>query len=136
MYLRESGRQRVVQEELAGDLPYCSEVGFVEVHATLTRARLFENPPRLRLAGYLRAIHDFDADWANIFHLSVTGDLIEDAAQVARQYGLRAYDSLHLASALTLRRNTSETVFLSTWDSDLARAALAAGLSLAHEVTS
>ena len=45
------------------------------------------------------------------------------------------HDAVHLATALVVSDSSGEELLISTWDRDLALAAEAEGLSLAHEVT-
>lgn len=54
--------------------------------------------------------------------------IVELAGGLADRYGLRAYDAVHLASALVLE--DPELIF-TTWDRDLSRAARARGLVVA-----
>jgi predicted nucleic acid-binding protein len=132
--LRERGRHRVVQPLIEREPAACVTVGFVEVHATLARARYRENPLRLSERGYQRAIATFGADWVNYFRLPVTHELLQIAGELARRHVIRAYDAVHLAAAIGLRELVPDTVLVSTWDTQLAEAAMAEGLSLAHEV--
>ncbi len=57
-----------------------------------------------------------------------TASVIRAAGQIAEEYGLRAYDAVHLASALSLG---DRQVVVATWDADLARAAREVGLAVA-----
>jgi len=54
-------------------------------------------------------------------------DLAHSAGDLAEAHGLRGYDAVHLATALSVE---SDSVLLATWDGDLARAAVAAGCSV------
>jgi predicted nucleic acid-binding protein len=54
--------------------------------------------------------------------------LIRAAGEVAEHYRLRAYDAIHLASALSLEKGD---LVLATWDADLRRAAGDVGLAVA-----
>ena len=56
--------------------------------------------------------------------VGVDAELAELAGELAEHHALRGYDAVHLATALEIE--TSELV-IATWDSDLARAALAVG---------
>lgn len=54
--------------------------------------------------------------------------LARRAGELAGEHGLRAYDAVHLASALAL--GATETIVV-TWDQDLGKAAVGAGLAVA-----
>jgi len=105
------------------------------VRSGLTRARFKDNPPRITNAGYTRALSEFAREWSDYVQLAMEASLIEEASNIAERHRLRAYDAVHLASALQVQIETSEEVQMATWDHDLAAAATAEGLSLAHEVT-
>ncbi len=49
------------------------------------------------------------------------------AGELAEAHGLRGYDAVHLATALSI---DVDSMLLATWDGDLARAAIAAGCSV------
>jgi uncharacterized protein len=119
----------------ASDVMAASLITFVEVRAGLARARFKENPPRLNDESYERALTDFLSDWPKYYSTSVSQELIEKASILAERHRLRGYDAIHLASALALQQLTTEDVTIATWDLELATAAQAEGLSLAHEVT-
>ena len=59
--------------------------------------------------------------------LSVTSRIAEVAGLVAEQLRLRALDAIHLASALEFAELDPAVV---SWDADLRRAALEAGLAV------
>jgi uncharacterized protein len=134
IYLREHDRHAVVQGELEREPIASSVLSYVEVRATLARAGFRETPRRLTRAGYNRAIQEFESDWPSYVRLPVTEELIQSAAELARTHLLRAYDAVHLATALALSEQIPDRLLVSTWDQELATAAEAAGLSLAHEV--
>ena len=54
-------------------------------------------------------------------------DLAHSAGDLAQAHGLRGYDAVHLATALSVQ---SDSKLLATWDGDLARAAVGAGCSV------
>jgi predicted nucleic acid-binding protein len=60
---------------------------------------------------------------------------MRQAATLADKHRLTGFDAVHLASALDVNRSLFGELSLATWDKELATAAEAEGLSLAHEVT-
>ena len=64
----------------------------------------------------------FEKDWSNYLSLSVTADIIRLAGDLAEKHALRGFDSIHLASALTLRRELSSPVLFSCFDDNLQKA--------------
>ena len=134
VYLRELGRHAIVQLELERESAVCSVLTYVEVRSTLARAAFKDNPRRLSNAGYERAARVFESDWLNYIRLPLSEDLLRLAGNLARAYLLRAYDSIHLASAIALKERVPDKVLVSTWDKELA-AASSEGFDLAYEVT-
>jgi hypothetical protein len=65
-----------------------------------------------------------------------TEHLVLRAGELAASRALKGFDAIQLASALDLRARVTDILSFSTWDRTLSRAAIAEGLSLAHEVNS
>lgn len=70
----------------------------------------------------------FVADWPDVVRVPVTDALVERAEALAWEYGLRGYDAVHLASALTWQESVGERIVLATFDQQLWEAAKRAGL--------
>ena len=67
----------------------------------------------------------FERDWPDYFALPVTSELVLSAAAITVIHALRAYDAVHLASALSWRRQSGAPVTFATFDRHLWRAAQA-----------
>jgi uncharacterized protein len=134
VYLREPGRNELFQAEISREPVVSSRLAFVEVRAALARAAFRENPARLTGSDYSRVLREFESDWRRYLRIAASDELVVLAADLARIYLLRAYDAVHLATALTIRDRVTDSTLVSTWDAELARAAQAEGLILAHEV--
>jgi len=70
----------------------------------------------------------FQADCSQLFFVELTLDVVTLAGDLAWEHGLRGYDAVHLASALTWRRLMREPIILATFDRKLWLAASAVGL--------
>ncbi len=75
----------------------------------------------------MRAI---DEDWPGFLVVELRDILIKDAGDAARRHALRAYDAVHLASCLLLRRQLDHDITFACWDAGLAGAAVKAGLRI------
>jgi predicted nucleic acid-binding protein len=136
IHLQERGRHQTVRAVSAeARRLYASPIAYVEVRAGLARARFRENPPRLTANNYTRALTEYESDWLRYFQVALSAELVRHAGDLAENHRLRAYDAVHLAAALLTSQETDEDFLISIWDRDLAAAATAEGLSLAHEVT-
>jgi predicted nucleic acid-binding protein len=63
-----------------------------------------------------------DKDWSRYLILSVTENMIRLAGDLAEKHALRGFDSIHLASALTLRQELSSPIVFSCFDDNLQKA--------------
>lgn len=83
---------------------------------------------RLTSATLRRAVDTIDGLCAELDVIGLDAALARTAGDIAEAQGLRGYDAVHLATALSV---DAEAMLLATWDGDLARAAVAAGCSVA-----
>ena len=124
---------------------YVAEAGSAEVEALIREARLAGTVIVSRAevaAGLARAMRArmvtsevaskaraaFQADWESMVRVQVGEALAARAATLAWEHGLRGYDAVHLAAALTWRETLGEAVTVATYDRELWRGAQASGL--------
>jgi predicted nucleic acid-binding protein len=98
-----------------------SIIAYAEARAAFAR-RFHEKA--FTLAEHSRIKRAFDKDWNNYLILNVTGDMIRLAGDLAEKHYLRGFDSIHLASALTLRNEFSAPITFSCFDDNLNKAAV------------
>lgn len=110
----------------ATDAILCHRIGYIEVRAALAAAR---RAGRIEEMAHLAIIADFRSDWSTYSIMGVDDLLAECAAELAESFGLRSYDSLHLASADRIRLTIPDLLFVS-FDKALNRAAHLLGLNL------
>lgn len=75
-----------------------------------------------------RGRRSFARDWLDFVRVPVTEALVERAESLAWEQGLRGYDAVHLASALTWQESAGEEIVLATFDQQLWEAAKRTGL--------
>lgn len=132
LYVDEEHATETRQTVAASDRVATASIAYVEVKAAFARHR---RERRIRTRNLLQRVNnDFDADWPAFVASTTSTDIIQRAAELVAIHPLSGYDAVHLATALSLRSRTPEEVSFSSWDGQLARAAQAEGLSLAHEV--
>lgn len=102
-----------------------SQLMYPEARAAVAAAHRVR---RITSAVLRRAVDRVDGLCAEVEIIGIDPDLAHTAGDLAEAHGLRGYDAVHLATALTIKVNS---LILATWDSDLARAALTAGCSVA-----
>jgi uncharacterized protein len=121
LLLREEGHDLVRQLWDAAGGRAVSRLAYPEVRAGLAaaaRAGRIEPGDLDRIVDHLERVH------AAAFVVEVDDLLSIEAGDLADEHALRGYDSVHLASALSI---DSPRVLVATWDNELAGAASACG---------
>jgi predicted nucleic acid-binding protein len=126
LYIEETGSALVHAHVVPGARVATSLVAHVESRAGLARRRRAGD---LTSTEYRRAVEQFTDDWELFIRIDVTEPLVREAAGLAERHRLRAYDALHLASALSFAARTDGSMF-GSWDDDLDAAAAREGLPL------
>jgi predicted nucleic acid-binding protein len=72
----------------------------------------------------------FAADWPDLLRVPVTEALVERAAALAWEHGLRGYDATQLASALTWQESVADEIVVATFDRQLWDAGKRIGLKV------
>ena len=129
LYVEEAGSASVREQVGGAALVATSSIAYVEARAALARRRRAGD---LSAGEHRRLVGELDADWDRYLRLEVTDGLIREAAALADRHHLRAYDAIHLASAVTARRRLGGHVVFACWDDGLAAAALRERLALAR----
>lgn len=128
LYAEEPDSTEIAGRVQAADIVATSILSYVEARAVFSR--------KFREKGihkneYERVKKELETDWEHYFVLNLTNDLVKFAGNLAEKHALRAFDALHLASALEIKRLTSLPVTFSSSDSRLRAAAQEEGLVMA-----
>ena len=124
-YIAESDSTLVKKSIREAESVFTHEIAYVEIIAAFSRL-LREGA--LNMRGFKEVKKKFVSDWDYYSRLQVNPELILRAADAAEIFGLRGYDSLQLASAEHLLKNTQVPVFFGCFDENLNRAAAFLGL--------
>lgn len=131
LYIAESNTalvQRATTAALASDGLCSATITFAEVKAALARAQ--RGGRFVNANDHRRVVTAFERDWkAKFITWAVSGKLARLAGELAEIHGLRGYDAVQLAAALTLEVKLGTLEFL-CFDGELNEAAKAAGLRL------
>lgn len=104
-----------------------SELAWVELHSALgRRIRQGESQEDVALA----ALDEFKSKWTDYIVISPSFDILQSAAQHAQVMGLRAYDSVQLASARQAERAIQGDFVFCTFDKQLNNAAKVLGMKV------
>jgi predicted nucleic acid-binding protein len=80
------------------------------------------------------AYQDYLGQWQYFTRLMVSPGLIDRAAQLSWDFGLRGYDATHLASALFWQDSLDMEIVLATYDRELWIAANKSGIKIWPEI--
>lgn len=124
LYVLEEGTTLVRQEAKKGVIVAASKVAYPETRAALSRS-LREGI--LTASAYKNAVMNFIAEWPSYFVIELTDSVMLKAGELTEIYKLRGFDSIHLASVLTLagvlgEDGYKEPVKVGCWDKNLAEA--------------
>ncbi len=125
-YVAEPGSEEVLRSIGAASAVGTAAVSRAEVAAALAKSA------RLGLLSRedAEAAHQtFRQEWPDFIRLPVTELLLEQAAGLAWNHGLRGYDSVQLAAAVSWQEALEASVAFATFDRHLWEAASHAGLT-------
>ncbi len=109
------------------DLVGSSIISQVEMAAALGKALRME---WIDSTSAESAYQDFLGQWHFFTRLMVSPGLIGRASQLSWDFGLRGYDSTHLASALFWQESLDMEIVLATYDRELWNAAKKSGIKI------
>lgn len=124
-YIVERGSRETVALTADSEMTATSIVSRAEVAAALAKA--------VR-AGFVAdevarsAQRRFTEDWPDVVRVPVTDALMERAEGLVWEHGLRGYDAVQLASALSWQESVGEEIVLATFDQQLWEAAKRSGM--------
>ncbi len=125
LYVEEGGSFKVETLVESAEFTATSIVAYAEARAAFSR-RFREKAFTQKEYNLIRK--SFDKDWGSYLILNVTGETIRLAGNLAEKHGLRGFDSIHLASAVILRRELFLPVTFSCFDENLQKASEREGL--------
>jgi predicted nucleic acid-binding protein len=119
LYVEENESSEVDALVKSSEVTATSLVAYAEARAAFAR--------RFREKAFTSNEYDrikefFDKDWGRYLILNVTENMIRLAGSLAEKHALRGFDSIHLASALILRREISSPKVFSCFDDNLQKA--------------
>ncbi|HUE87741.1 MAG TPA: type II toxin-antitoxin system VapC family toxin [Vicinamibacterales bacterium] len=124
-YLVERGSRETIALTTESEMIATSIVSRAEVAAALAKAaRIGLAKPDVARNAQRR----FAGDWQDLVRVPVTEALVERADALAWEYGLRGYDAVQLASALTWQESVGEEIVVAAFDQQLWEAAKRSGL--------
>ena len=127
LYVREIGSVRVRNALQRATAAATSVVAYAEARAAF--ARLYREA-HTNARRHRERIAQLNADWDSLMRVELTASVLRLAGEMAETYELRGFDSIHLASALSLRDRTDMPFTFAVFDQRLRDGAARAGLAL------
>lgn len=124
-YVAEAGSAEVVELIIQAEAVGTAVISRAEVAAALAKASRIQVLPRAEAVSALKV---FNNEWENLVRLQMTEGLVFRAASLAREYGLRGYDAVHLASALFWQDMLGAAITVASYDRQLWEAVKSIGL--------
>jgi predicted nucleic acid-binding protein len=124
-YVVERGSRDTIALTAESEMIATSIVTRAEIAAAFAKAARtgVVTPERARSAQ-----RSFARDWPDLVRVPVTEALVERAEALAWDHGLRGYDAVQLASALTWQESVGTEIVLASFDQQLWEATPKAGL--------
>ena len=125
LYVDEEGAEAVRSAVERTDVVVTSAIAYVEARAAFARRR---HEGGLSASSHRRTTRALDHDWPRYLTIEVATSIIREAARLTDTHRLRAYDAVHLASAVTAHRRLVGPFVFASWDASLEKAAKREGL--------
>jgi predicted nucleic acid-binding protein len=126
-YIQEAGSEQVISYFETYPIIGTAALTLPEIAAALAKAIRLGWVPE---AETRQAWQDFLSHWPTYTRLPVSTGIIERGAYLTWRYGLRAYDAVHLASALSWKEMIGQDVVFACFDKNLNKAAQQEGLQI------
>ncbi len=124
LYVDERDSRAVREAVDQAEVLATSTIAYVEARAAFARKR---REGGLRATDHRRIVRALDDDWPRFFRIDADEALVRHAGKLAESFRLRAYDAVHLASALAFSEASDAAVVFACRDVVLERAATRAG---------
>jgi predicted nucleic acid-binding protein len=119
-FVSEAGTKEVQSLQAKGEPVASATIAYVELYSGLTRRH---REGVLSQLHYRRACRSFERDWMAIVKVELSDEILNSARSLIQRHALRAFDAVHLASALGLQAAVNSPVTFVAADRRLLRAA-------------
>lgn len=127
LYVRELGSKELRAYTAQAETMAASVVAYPEARAAFARLKAQGISTE---AKHQQRLAQLNLDWGNMLRIELVPAVVRTAGDLAEVYGLRGFDSIHLASALWLKEKTSTPLHFAVFDQRLRAAAERAGLAV------
>ena len=126
LYVHEEGHELIWATAQDAQQAATHLIAYAEMRAAFARMLRMRRLSKTQVASIKKA---FETDWRGTLQIVPTESMIRRAGDLADRFGLRGYDSVHLADAESLVIDRRHPVHFASFDSALNRAAAELGLN-------
>lgn len=127
LYVCEPGSKELRAYATKAEAMAASVVAYPEARAAFARLKVQGISTE---AKHQQRVTQLKLDWENMLRIELSQAVVHTAGDLAEVYGLRGFDSIHLASALWLKEQSSTPLSFAVFDQRLRAAAERAGLAV------
>lgn len=127
LYVDEPGSERIKDLVLHATILSTSKVAYAEARAALARKQKEDG---FSIKALRKIVEELNRDWESYFVIELTDGLARAAGDIAEKHLLRGFDSIHLASAVSLKNKTGSEIYFSSNDTRLNHAATSEGITV------
>ncbi|MEX2165358.1 MAG: type II toxin-antitoxin system VapC family toxin [Sulfuricaulis sp.] len=127
MYVAEPGAEKVREAIARARALHTHLITYAEMRAALAR---LHRAGRETAASHRQHVREFERDWQALAIVVPDERMIRRAGDLAEQFGLRGYDSVHLAAVESLVIDRRHPVHFASFDDALNAAAADLGLQV------
>lgn len=128
-YIEEQGSDKVNALLKDGSYAVVSRLAYPEILAAITRRHKAGD---IETCGFERIKKAFKADWAFLAVVEMHKELFQSIDEVIARHALKGADSIHLSTALWLKKTTKRNVVFVASDLELLKAAKAEKLEICN----
>lgn len=120
LYIEEEGSDIVNDHTNRATIVSTSRIAYAEAISAFVRCK---NEKVFSKHNYDKCIAGFKSDWEMYFVMEATEQVVKIAGDLIEDHGIRGFDSIHLASAVVLRKEINQSIDFLCWDYRLLEAA-------------
>ncbi len=120
LYIEEDGSDIVNEHTDKAGIVSTSRIAYAETLSAFVRCK---DEKVLSKKNYDKCITGFKSDWEMYFVIEVSEKLVEIAGGLIENHRIRGFDSIHLASAMVLRKEVDQSIDFMCWNNRLLKAA-------------
>lgn len=128
-FIAERGSARVHALMVEESRLATAKIAYVETYAALNRRQRAGHISRVQ---YTLFSQRFEEQWQGFMRIGLDDSILMLARHLTQRYPLRAYDAIHLASAMRLQDSSGQGIVFAAADERLLQAAAAERLRCLH----